>query len=210
MTVNIYAFGSICRGDLKSDSDIDLLVLAKEDFEKYDRNKFSIYTFERISDIWKEGNPFAWHLHLESQMIYSSNGKDFLKTLGLPSQYKRCYEDCVKFFRIIMEAEDSLKKNSSSSVFDLSTIFLGIRNIATCYSLRHLDTPTFERDSALKIGDLSINIDTNIYNIFKRARIISIRGYGEPLTASEVSQAFTKIADIKMWAANIVRRAGES
>ncbi|WET17143.1 hypothetical protein P2W49_10480 [Yersinia intermedia] len=30
--------------------------------ERFNPRDYSIYSYERINELWKEGNPFAWHL----------------------------------------------------------------------------------------------------------------------------------------------------
>ncbi|HFK5599129.1 TPA: nucleotidyltransferase domain-containing protein, partial [Elizabethkingia anophelis] len=62
--MEIYAFGSVVRGDIDKFSDIDLLILKdiNEELPEINKEQFSIYTYQRISELWKEGNPFSWHL----------------------------------------------------------------------------------------------------------------------------------------------------
>ena len=98
----IYAFGSICRGEIDKLSDLDLLLIKDEsnDIEQFDLEKFSIYSEERILGLWKEGNPFAWHLHLESKLIFSTNGNDYLKDLGNPTKYLNVQSDLDKFYKL--------------------------------------------------------------------------------------------------------------
>lgn len=87
--MEIYAFGSVVRGDIDKFSDIDLLILKdiNEELPEINKEQFSIYTYQRISELWKEGNPFSWHLYIESKCIYTNNKSSFLKSLGSPSTY---------------------------------------------------------------------------------------------------------------------------
>src|SRR3982751_3236513 len=102
--MHIYGFGSVCRGDVSSGSDIDLLALVEGHDSRFDPNLYSIYSYKRIGEIWREGNPFAWHLWLESRMLYSSNGVDHLKSLLEPAPYLHCVRDCQKFYTLFREA----------------------------------------------------------------------------------------------------------
>lgn len=95
--MHIYAFGSICRGDLSLESDIDLLALVNEYDSRLNPDKFSIYSYSRMQELWIMGNAFAWHLALESKLIYSEDGKDFIRNLGTPSKYTRVREDLLRF-----------------------------------------------------------------------------------------------------------------
>ena len=141
--MHIYAFGSVCRGDISPGSDIDLLAIVEGYDSRFDPDIYSIYSYKRIREIWKEGNPFAWHLSLEARILFSSDRSDFLSSLGSPALYRNCVRDCDKFFSLFREARISLEKNSTSKVFDLSMIFLSIRNIATCFSLGNLEAARF-------------------------------------------------------------------
>ena len=95
--MHIYAFGSICRGDISVDSDVDLLALVEGRDSRLDPEKFSIYSYARMLELWEAGNAFAWHLSLESRLIYAADGTDFLRSLGSPSRYSGAVADCLKF-----------------------------------------------------------------------------------------------------------------
>ncbi|MEK5756652.1 nucleotidyltransferase domain-containing protein, partial [Acinetobacter variabilis] len=119
----IYAFGSICRGELDFYSDIDLLAISrnKNKLSTLDPHKFSLYSENRIEEYWKMGNPFAWHLYKESKIIYSNNGKDFIKELGTPSRYSNGLNDLIKFKTVFLESVEQIKKTQDSFLFDIST-----------------------------------------------------------------------------------------
>lgn len=106
--MHIYAFGSLCRGEITTESDIDLLAITNGFDERLSRNIFSIYSYSRIEEIWKEGNPFAWHLHIESKLIYSSTGDDFIKSLKTPNKYTKGLQDCQKFHLLYKDSLTSI------------------------------------------------------------------------------------------------------
>lgn len=203
MSTHIYAFGSICRGEFDQLSDIDLLAVTKEDDKRFNTENFSVYTHERIINLWKEGNPFAWHLHLESSLIYSSDKKDFLKSLSKPENYKNGYNDCLKFKNLFEENYRSLSENRNSSVFKISCIFLGVRNFATCYSLSK-GIPVFSRNSPLLIKN-HLTISSIIFEILIRARILSTRGIGQLLTESEINLVESECPKIHQWMEKLIK-----
>lgn len=184
--MHIYVFGSICRGELGSDSDIDLLFCSTE-YEKnnlnLDNKEISIYSYEKLDNLWKEGNPFAWHLYLESVLVYSSDGKDYLRGLGKPNQYMGIISDFYKFKDLYYTSYKNLC-SEINRVFNLSCMFLALRNVATCYSL-FKKTPTFSRLSMMKI-EKKLNVPHDIINILERARILSTRGIGNVIDISEI------------------------
>lgn len=205
--MHIYAFGSICRGDVSQDSDVDLLAIVDGFDDRFDQAIFSIYSYKRIREIWEEGNPFAWHLSLESKPVLLSNQIDYLRELGCPSAYRHCARDCEKFLDIFCCATSSILKDQTSAVFDLSTVFLSIRNLATCFSLGMSRQPDFSRNSALRIKDKSLLLPLDTYRIFERARILCTRGKGSDLTAQEIEIAISSLAAIQKWMEGLTKEA---
>lgn len=197
--MHIYVFGSICRGDFSVDSDVDLLALVEGRDPRLDPDKFSIYSYNRIRELWASGNAFAWHLALESKLIYSEDGGDFLKGLGMPSEYVSAAEDCCRFQELFESALLSVQEGTPSLVFELSTIFLAIRNIATCYSLALMPSPTFGRDSARKLGPRSIPISDTVYSILMRARLLSTRGLGDDIVGVDTSKLVDALEGCRIW-----------
>lgn len=187
MSTHIYAFGSVCRGEVDPSSDIDLLACLSKPREEYDPEKFSIYSHDRIQELWLEGNPFSWHLHLESKLIFSSDGSNFLHDLGEPSRYSKRLEDCNKFNLLFLESYRSLMQSSISAVFHLSCMFLATRNFATCYSLGE-GKPIFSRLSPLQL-EQKLSVSVEDFDVYARARILSTRGYGSVISGSEVERA---------------------
>lgn len=196
--MHIYAFGSICRGDISRSSDVDLLAITNTYDERLSLDVFSIYSYARIEEIWSDGNPFAWHLYAESKLIYGSDGKDFLKSLGMPSEYTHGIRDCEKFHSLFSECANSIHENGIN-VFECSTIFLAIRNMATCFSLFVLGEKNFSRDSALLLAEQSIMIRHEAYETLKSARMLSVRGYGEMIQDNEFWHVLNEIENIKEW-----------
>jgi hypothetical protein len=204
--VHIYAFGSICRGDLREGSDIDVIALVQGYDSRFDPNMFSIYSYSRITDLWTEGNPFAWHLFLESRLIFASDRQDFLASLGQPAEYTNCLRDCEKFYSVFQAARSSILASAKSKVFELSTIFLSIRNIATCFSLGTKDNPDFSRHSALHLDADSIAVPNDAYSVLERARILSTRGEGKDLTDREFDLVVPTLENIKNWMEGLVQQ----
>jgi hypothetical protein len=207
--MHIYAFGSVCRGEVSRDSDVDLLVIGGGDASQYDPDTYSIYSPERIRDLWREGNPFAWHLSLESRLVFASDHVDFLQALGSPAPYKNCARDCERFLALFREASTSLA-GGATRIFDLSTIFLSIRNIATCFSLGVMDRPDFSRDSARKLGPNSVPLRDNTYRILERARILCTRGVGDRIKDDEVETTQRELDGVYDWMRKLVEKAKQN
>lgn len=205
--MHIYAFGSICRGEIRRNSDIDLLVIGGGDASEYDADVYSIYSYARIQELWQEGNPFAWHLALESRLLFSSDKRDFLQELRSPAPYRYCARDCERFLALFRDARASLAEGETSRVFDLSTIFLSIRNIATCFALGVAGRPDFSRSSALRLGENNVPLSANSYGVLERARLLCTRGYGETITDDEFDSTLRRLDEVQDWMSNLVERA---
>ncbi|WP_155742386.1 nucleotidyltransferase [Variovorax paradoxus] len=204
MSTQFYAFGSICRGEVDRSSDIDLLACVSGNAPNIDPAKFSIYQHDRLVALWKEGNPFAWHLHLESRLLYSSAGEDFLASLGVPAPYNGAKEDCKKFARLFAESATQLSATRINSTFNLSCMFLATRNFATCFSLSY-GQPIFSRQSPLMIS-WPLVIDTQTFDVLMRARVLSTRGVGEVLRESEVTQVLEAVPLVSRWMSNLLEK----
>lgn len=199
--MEIYAFGSIVRGEIDEYSDIDLLILKDlgEIIPKINKEQFSIYTFQRMTQLWEEGNPFSWHLFSESKCLFSEKSIPFLKSLGKPKPYSNLLNDLNKFHKLFLDSKHSIETNNNSVDFDLSMIFLSIRNFASCFSLDFLRIEEFSRDSALKIGQYSIQINLKTYNRLKESRILATRGIGERITVEELKTIMNEFYAIENW-----------
>jgi len=203
--MHVYAFGSVCRGEIDQGSDIDVLALV-EGFEPgLDPAVFSIYSYVRISELWDQGNPFAWHLAKESRLVYSSDGEHYLRGLGVPKDYRNALTDCTKFRDLYAQARSSLESEIASPVFELSAIFLAIRNFATCYALGYLDMFEFSRSSARRLGDKSLMISDDTFSILERARILSTRGHGEMICEPEITQVLAEAQTVSDWMQTLMR-----
>jgi len=205
--LHIYVFGSLCRGEVSRNSDVDLLALVDGFDSRFNPDSYSIYSYGRIKELWMEGNPFAWHLSKESCMIFSSDETDFIKELGKPSTYENCIRDCEKFRSVFLRGREQVIGGSASTIFELSTIFLSMRNIATCYSLGVLNVPCFSRDAALRLGSESAPIPLSAFQIFERSRILCTRGEGIALDSSEIAQVIPILDDLDVWMATLVAKA---
>ncbi|WDF65468.1 nucleotidyltransferase domain-containing protein [Flavobacterium sp. KACC 22763] len=195
---NIYIFGSIVRGEIDQYSDTDLLLITDDTLNFIDLEKYSLYTPTRIEEMYREGNPFAWHLHYESKLVYS-DGVDFLKELKIPNSYKNCSLDLHKFYKLFQDSIKSIQSDKLSLVFDLAMVFLALRNFATCYSLERYEKPIFSRNSFEKLNDFPLILDNKIKNLLMMARISSTRGISYKIDEIELSLFIKQVDAIEKW-----------
>jgi len=196
--MHIYAFGSICRGEILPGSDIDLLAVVTGNVAGLSTSMFSIYSHAKMRQIWSQGNPFAWHLHLESKLLHSSDDRCFMDELGCPSPYVNAEQDCRRFIAIFREAADSARSDHNSIVFDLSAIFLGLRNFCSCYLLGQ-GRPNFSRGVALSLMGDNPPVSIETYRTVERARLICTRGYGVEPNHTEIEQTLKELPELEKW-----------
>ena len=197
--MHIYVFGSLCRGEVGFGSDVDMLAITEGFDSRFDPDAFSIYSYNRVRQLWKEGNPFAWHLATEAKLIFASDGRNFLADIGSPAPYKQCAQDCQKFFRVYERAIGAIKSGGCNRVFELSTVFLAVRNFATCFSLGVTNVPNFSRQSAKRMGERSLSISDRTYQLLERSRILSTRGTGRMVQLEELDACLNEISGIACW-----------
>ena len=203
--MHIYAFGSVCRGEVDISSDIDMLAIVDGYDSRFNPSDYSIYSYERMHDLWKQGNPFAWHLFLEAKLVYSEDDIDHLQNIGEPSAYKSGVSDCEKFREIFLSAKNSIDDSNLTEIFDLSSVFLAVRNFATCYSLHSEISPDFSRNSARNLGAKSIPVDAPTYTLLERSRVLCTRGLGENLSRTEIGKAKNILIEIDSWMKGILK-----
>lgn len=204
--MHLYAFGSICRGDLDRLSDVDLLAIVDRFDDRLDPAKFSIYSYNKMRQLWAAGNPFAWHLYSESRLLFSSDNQDFLESLGEPDQYTDVQADCRNFCLLLEDSFGALRSGSSSQVFEISIVFLAVRNFATCFSLGRLRLLEFSRFSALKLDGYSLKIEREVFDTLQRCRILSTRGVGDLPSLKDVTKVIETIPAIRDWMHGILEK----
>lgn len=208
MRTHIYAFGSICRGEVTPGSDIDLLACTHSGDNRFDAQVYSIYTHKRLEELWKQGNPFAWHLAIESRLIFSSDGADFLRDLGRPADYNNGKSDCLKFRELFLDSRNALQTHTNSQIFNLSSIFLSIRNIATCFSLT-FSKPVFSRRSAFMI-EPSVPLTEVEYSLLENARILATRGIGSRISDQEIQSILPTLDPVDDWMQELIMKVHSS
>jgi predicted nucleotidyltransferase len=205
----IYAFGSITRGEIDRNSDIDILVITESD-ELKEMNKYhSYYKKTTLSNLWEEGNPFAWHLYNEAKLIYTYNGIDYISKLGKPKKYSNLIDDLENLYNIFMDAKESLLSDNTSMIFDYSTVFLVIRNVATCFELGVNNKFCFQRDSAINISSNKLEIENELYQVLRDCRVLSTRGLGTYPETKSLHRLKDKMNSIENWILQIKNEAYE-
>ena len=168
--MHIYVYGSVCRGDIVPTSDVDLLAIVDGEDPRLDPAVFSVYRYSQLTQLWLDGNPFAWHLALESRLVLAEDGIDFIRELGHPVSYRNWRTDSEKFSEAYFGAKDVLASRRDTAMFELSTVYLAVRNFAICFSLHAGSAPVFSRRAFEQLGVNSLNLNSRSSGILEDAR----------------------------------------
>jgi hypothetical protein len=103
-----------------------------------------------------------------------------------------------------MEAFGELALPGDTTVFELSTIFLAIRNLAICYSLHEGTSPVFSRRAFERLGRRSLLLDSRCTEVLENARILSTRGRGAKPPQDDVDRVLSSRPVIDKWVTALV------
>lgn len=201
---DIYAFGSLCRGEFDGHSDVDLLAVLDRPDAAYPLEKFSVYSPKSIRELWAKGNPFSWHLHLEARLIFTNRTQDLLTYLGEPAPYMDAKKDCTRFHKLVAQSLASAGASVKSLEFDLACVFLALRNFSTCFSLGHLDSPVFSRRAHRTLGEWSPGISDESADTWERCRLLTTRGIGERPDEGRLLATLPDVERLGSWMSDLL------
>ncbi len=181
-------FGSTARGDADDLSDLDILIvvsrLSERTFRRAQRfgvhifgatTAVSVYSAERLRELYSSGALFAWHLFLESKNLAPERGTDLIEQLGQPADTPDLHGYLNELFDLSKSIIRELEGQPGSLVYEAGILYLASRNagIAACW--KHRILPVFSRYAPFQAGEyLSIpfplskgNFDT--YYLARRA-----------------------------------------
>lgn len=205
--MHIYVYGSVSRGDVVPGSDIDLLAVVDGPDPRFDPASYSLYPYSQLKELWAHGNPFAWHLALESQLVFGDDGADFIRGLERPAPYANWKRDSEKFYQLFVEAASVLSVRRDTTVYELAAMFLAVRNLAICYSLRIGESPVFSRRAFERLGADSLILDSRSSTILEEARILSTRGFGVRPSETDVAHVLAHLSDIDRWMCTLMAKS---
>ena len=197
MKHEIYIFGSACRGDVTSTSDVDVLAIPFDEDRSNYPPTWSVYTPKTIQEYYCTGRLFAWHLHLESKCIYTLNAKSFLSDLGNPKPYATMNKDIDELESLLQQAICELKSGTKNIVFEFGIVYTAIRDIAMSASWSLMKKPCFSSDAPYKLP-IPCPVDYGVYKLAQLARHSSTRGI-EVDTSLDVAVNEILRAPIEPW-----------
>lgn len=192
MSHEIYVFGSICRGESTPTSDVDVLVIPFEAERAQFPSGWSVYSQTLITEYFKNGRLFAWHLHLEAKCVFSPNVEPFLSRLGPPAPYSTLAHDIDDLEALLKEALNELAAGTRNVIFELGIAYTAIRDLAMSASWSLLGSPCFAADAPFRLP-IEPPLSRTVYHQAMLARHASTRGtqlnFDPTNTASAMIQA---------------------
>ncbi|WP_428249584.1 hypothetical protein [Ferrovibrio sp.] len=194
----VYIFGSVGRGDEDDRSDLDLLAIVRNgggtvaDEEvlrhvpaAYSQLKPSIswYGHNRLGEMFKNGELFAWHLYAETKPLFEDDIT--LKQYGVPGEYRDAVLDVESFYEVLLGIPEQIAANERNAVYECGLIYVCLRNIAMSASSTLNEKPDFSRYSPFKLnGVRPCPISVDEYEISMESRMASQRGLTPPFAAT--------------------------
>lgn len=161
--LSVFLFGSAARGDSDALSDTDVLAIVKNNAGKVPEAAvkahlpgiageptISWYGYNRLKAMFDAGELFAWHIFLESKVIFEA--VDIFSRLGTPKHYTRASEDISAFFSTLRDVPGQLKSARYNAVYEFGIMYVCVRNIAMSASWHLRPRPDFSRMSPFNLG----------------------------------------------------------
>lgn len=206
MTKYRYVFGSICRGDFDEASDVDIIEISSA-IRHVERNRHdvSVYSTERIQALWQVGHQFAWHLYLESKLVFTADGRDVLKELGKPKSYTARRIDIERYFRMFERSANFLLHETVSPVSEWAIIFSAMRNAAISHSVSLHDRPMFHRNAAWDLDTPKLAISRERYSQISACKLLATRGLGKAPSTTVIYEMLETLPAINDWFQKLLR-----
>lgn len=201
MSHEIYVFGSLCRGDSTRTSDVDVLAVPFEvDASRFPRD-WSVYSPELLTEYFKNGRLFAWHLHLEAKCLFSPRAVPFLTNLGPPARYSTIVNDIDDLEELLKEALNELAAGTNNVIYELGIAYTAIRDLAMSASWSLLDSPCFAADAPFRLP-IAPPLPRAAYHQAMLARHASTRGAELSFDPTNTASAIIN-ASLERWVASL-------
>jgi hypothetical protein len=189
-----HIFGSVGRGQQDGLSDLDVLAVVRNGSGKVPEDvvashvsaelaplKLSIswYGTDRLREMFRNGELFAWHLHRETIPVYDPGR--FLAGLGVPAAYKDCLADVQSFRKVLAAIPTQIILNKGNAIYEAGLIYVCLRNIAMAASWVLCDVPDFSRYSPFNLDIVApCPISVREFECAMHCRMAGQRGQDPP------------------------------
>lgn len=124
MSYIVALYGSVARGDVDADSDLDVLLVGEntDDLKVLQRRtpagaSASGYTWNEIEAMRQYGSLFLHHLAADARVLAGdqSGRTRFLTALSSVPEYRRARSDVASFLQAVSDAEESVAARRTAS-----------------------------------------------------------------------------------------------
>lgn len=224
---SVRLFGSRARGDHDSHSDLDVLVVAAENLDLEWRKtvcaevhkrlgscpSISWYTTERISELFRCGSLFAWHIWIESRKINARSDADvdFIDNLGRPGAYTSWLAEFQTFREILRTIEMATQESPLSRLYEAGLMFVCLRNATMALLSVTKEGMYFGRDAPFELGarlGLPFPLPRSSFGQLAVSRGGGLRG--EEVADIAVNEIVDMVVSVERWLDDVFRiAAGE-
>jgi hypothetical protein len=136
----------------------------------------SWYGLRKIGALFRSGDLFAWHLHLEAKALA---GTALNALMGVPADYTTAVADIRDLREIAGRVERTITACNANAVYEMGILYVCARNIAMAASWRLAPRPSFGRYSPYDLP-VPFPIARDTYEVMLRCRMASQRGAAMP------------------------------
>ena len=214
-----YVFGSVARAQGDAQSDLDLLAIVADGCGKVDAEdvlahvpqqmcnfdpSISWYGLNRIKEMYRNGDLFAWHLCHEALPLYDP--ECILDGLGKPASYCTAPEDVAFFEALLFSIPSNLKARPANVVYELGLVYVCLRNIGMAASGKIAGKPNFSRYSPYELpGMAPPPMARSDYDVAMACRMAGQRGIIPP-GAPNAANIISLCSSLRPWIAEVRRR----
>lgn len=198
VTPSFAVFGSQARGNADAKSDFDVIAVVL-DVTSIDKNALaaevssrlevevglSIYSENRIRVLWREGSPFAWHLHLQSRAVLGTI-PDYFRWAP-PAPYVDAAMDCSLMRGVLQSSRRRLAARVvGSDCYEAGLMYVCARNIGMFASSRLLGEFDFSRYAPYALSNaFRLDLNLGLYEQLVTCRHATTRGRAVPVVDPE-------------------------
>ena len=167
----------------------------------------SWYGGDRLREMFRNGELFAWHLYRETLPLYDPT--NFLTGLGNPAVYRDAVADTRSFHKVLKGIPTQIAANEHNAVYEAGLIYVCLRNIAMAASWSLCEFPNFTRYSPFQLAGIrACPIARDEFDVTMACRMAGQRGNAPPagIRLPFVSDVYRRLDP---WGRRAVRDLGE-
>jgi hypothetical protein len=184
--------------DRYSDADI-LAIVDNADSKGMLPSDWSTYTRSQIENLFQRGTLFAWHLYLESKLVFPPDKKGTIDTIGPPSTYNCALEEIRELTAVATDAVREIRNGTNSPVYEHGLLFVTARDIAMAASKKIMGRFDFSRYAPLHLKKAVVPFSRKEYEFIMACRRATNRGTHVSLDPSMQLQLRDKLDPFLEW-----------